>query len=183
MNKDYWIALGIFVGVGALLFAALLLLLAPTSGALAGTPSIEGTSRRPVPTQPVSANLDEETLRISKSLYCPVCPGTPLDVCETQACQQWRALIRQKLEEGQSPAQIEAYFVEQYGERVLGAPRAQGLNLLVYGLPAAAIAGGAAALYLVARRWLAPHPPSGVVIAAAIPDEYRARIERELRDE
>ena len=37
---------------------------------------------------------DDEVNAIAKQLFCPVCENTPLDVCETQACKQWRELIR-----------------------------------------------------------------------------------------
>lgn len=166
VNKHYLVAAGIFLGGGILLAAVLVFLLAP-SGAYAGIAP--------------GANLDEQTINVAKGLYCPVCPGVPLDVCDTQACEQWRALIKQRLGEGQSAAQIEAYFVEQYGERVLGAPRAQGLNLLIYVLPAFAVSAGAAALYLFARQRM------GLVTAttaedAATADPYRSRIERELQE-
>src|SRR6188508_1681859 len=127
MNKHYLIALGIFLGVGIALAGALMFLLAPGrayTGRVAG------------------ANLDEQTITVAKGLYCPVCPGVTLDVCDTQACEQWRGLIKERLSQGQTAAQIEAYFVEQYGERVLGAPRAQGLNLLIYVLPAFAVSAG-----------------------------------------
>ncbi len=166
MNKNYLIAFGIFLVVGIALSALLTFFVAP---------------RVDYAAQPASANLDSETLRVAKGLYCPVCPGVPLDVCDTQACQQWRGVIKQKLGEGQSASQIEAYFVEQYGERVLGAPRAQGLNLLVYALPAFVVSAGAALLYLFARRRTA-QPPSGQSRAIAPTNEFRARIERELQE-
>src|SRR5512146_2918350 len=60
--------------------------------------------------------------RVAKQLYCPVCPNTPLNVCETQACQDWRELIRQKLSAGASDQEIITYFVAQYGQRVLATP-------------------------------------------------------------
>ena len=40
---------------------------------------------------------DDEVNAIAKQLYCPVCENTPLDVCPTEACRQWRELIRQQL--------------------------------------------------------------------------------------
>jgi cytochrome c-type biogenesis protein CcmH len=162
--KKYWIALGIFLVVGVALSGLMIYLLAP-GGAYSGAPA--------------SANLDEETLRVAKGLYCPVCPGVPLDVCDTQACEQWRGLIKERLSQGQTASQIEAYFVEQYGERVLGAPRAQGLNLAIYVLPAFAVSAGAAALYLFTRRGTSATPSP---TETGIPSEYRSRIERELQE-
>lgn len=172
MQKHHWIALGIFILIGAVLFVALLFVTAPAAVA----PSPPGIS------QPSASNLDAETLRVAKSLYCPVCPGVPLDVCETQACEQWRALIHQKLSEGQTPEQISAYFVDQYGERVLGAPRAEGLNLAIYALPALAIGGGAALLYLAARRWTRAGPAPAPNLTPVTRDPIRERIERELKE-
>src|SRR5574339_1262579 len=60
---------------------------------------------------------DDDVNRIAKQLYCPVCENTPLDVCPTEACRQWRALIRQQLGEGWSEERIQEYFVQQYGAR------------------------------------------------------------------
>lgn len=167
MNKTYLIALGIFLGVGALIFFTLTVLVVPNA--------THGVN--------LYGDLDAQTLQVSKGLYCPVCPGTPLDACETQACQQWRALIKEKLSQGETPAQIEAYFIAQYGERVLGAPRAQGLNLVVYALPAFAVSTGAALLYLFAARRVKSAPPPAAAVAVAASNEYRSRIETELKQD
>ena len=40
---------------------------------------------------------DDEVNAVASQLYCPVCENIPLDVCPTQACEQWRATIREKL--------------------------------------------------------------------------------------
>jgi|SRR5581483_10039256 len=166
MRRDYLIALGIFIVVGAALYAMLTIFVAPGGGYVP-------------PTSP--GDLDAETLRVAKGLYCPVCPGVPLDVCATQACEQWRALIHERLSQGQSPSQIEAYFVQQYGERVLGAPRAEGFNLLVYALPALVVAAGAALLFLFARRrTLRPQPEAGG--QSPVANTYLLRIEQELKE-
>ena len=50
-----------------------------------------------------------------------------------------RAEIRQKLEQGWTKAQIKNYYVERYGDRVLGAPPARGWNWLMYVIPPLAI--------------------------------------------
>jgi cytochrome c-type biogenesis protein CcmH len=58
---------------------------------------------------------DDEVNAIAKQLYCPVCENIPLDVCGTQACAQWRELIRGKLAAGWGEDEIKEYFVLQYG--------------------------------------------------------------------
>ncbi|HSB65947.1 MAG TPA: cytochrome c-type biogenesis protein CcmH, partial [Anaerolineales bacterium] len=92
--------------------------------------------------QPLPTPSDDQVNAIARQLYCPVCENTPLDVCPTTACAQWRDLIRQKLAAGWSDQAIKDYFVNQYGARVLGTPPPKGLNLLVYIIPPIAILAG-----------------------------------------
>ncbi len=128
-------------------------------------------------------NLDDEVNQIAKTLYCPVCPNTPLDVCSTQACAQWRDLIKQKLQQGQSAQQIRDYFVQQYGQVVLGAPPAQGFNWLAYILPAVGLVLGAAIAWLTVKKWLVQRASDQVSPEpSAIPKEYAERIEKDLKE-
>ena len=123
---------------------------------------------------------DDEVNRIAKQLFCPVCENTPLDVCPTQACAQWRDLIRQMLAEGRTENEIKQYFVDNYGARVLSEPPREGLNWLVYLVPPIAIALGAFALY---RALVMMRKPATAEIEspAAETDEYVARLEEELK--
>jgi len=90
----------------------------------------------------------DEVNTIASQIYCPVCDNVPLDVCTTRACEDWRELIREKLALGWDENQIKAYFVEQYGERVLTEPPRRGFNWLAYLLPPIVFTYG---LYLVIR--------------------------------
>ena len=85
---------------------------------------------------------DDQVNAIAKQLFCPVCENIPLDVCPTQACAQWRELIREKLAAGWGEKQIKDYFVEQYGERGAGSPACQRHQLAGVCHPAAAILAG-----------------------------------------
>jgi cytochrome c-type biogenesis protein CcmH len=123
---------------------------------------------------------DDQVNAIAKHLYCPVCENVPLDVCPTQACVQWRATIRQMLAEGRSEAEIDQYFVEQYGARVLATPPAVGLNWLVYVIPPLAFAAGGLVLLRAVRSWRRANP-SQAPTAVSPEDPYVARLEEELR--
>jgi cytochrome c-type biogenesis protein CcmH len=96
---------------------------------------------------------DDEVNAIAKKLYCPVCPNTPLDVCETQACKDWRAQIRDQLAAGWNEQQIMDYFVQQYGERVLGEPQRSGFSSMVWVLPLIAVLMGLVIVWQVLRSW------------------------------
>jgi cytochrome c-type biogenesis protein CcmH len=101
---------------------------------------------------------DDEVNAIAKELFCPVCENTPLDVCPTEACKQWRELIRLKLSEGWSKEQIQDYFVEQYGARVLAEPPRQGWYWLIYLMPVALFGVGIFILYRAYQSMRQPLP-------------------------
>ena len=133
--------------------------------------------------RPVS---DDEVNAIAKKLYCPICENTPLDVCPTQACKDWRALIRQQLSEDWTEDQILDYFVSNYGTRVLAQPPARGFTTLVWILPLVGLAGGGLFLWRLLRRWQGRSPSiesaaaSGGIDLPHIEPEVLARIEREV---
>ena len=135
---------------------------------------------------------DNEVNRIAKQLFCPVCESTPLDVCPTQACAQWRALIRQKLADGWTDEQIKQYFVDQYGVRVLSEPPHQGLNWLVYIVPAVLFVAGVVILARTMRSMKAPDEPAAGAESEAGSEaaqagegekDYIARLEEEIRSQ
>jgi cytochrome c-type biogenesis protein CcmH len=131
----------------------------------------------------IESITDDQVNAIAKQMFCPVCENTPLDVCPTQACAQWRELIREKLAAGWGEQQIKDFFVEQYGARVLAAPPAQGFNWLIYVVPPLAILIGVYILFRALRSWKV-QPASQPAAAAQPPpadDEYARRLEEELR--
>ncbi len=126
---------------------------------------------------------DDQVNAVAKQLYCPVCENTPLDVCPTQACAQWRELIRQMLAQGKSEQEIKDYFVANYGARVLDEPPRQGINWLAYIVPPVIILLGAFFLFraIQAMRKPATAAQAQGQSADAPPDNYVARLEEEIK--
>lgn len=130
---------------------------------------------------------DDEVNEIAKDLYCPVCESTPLDVCPTQACTDWRDLIRTQLGEGQSRQEILDYFARQYGNGVLADPPREGISLLLlWLLPIAAIVLGVLffSRYLHSLRAATAESPTHQATnrraKAGDLEPYISRIEQEL---
>lgn len=141
---------------------------------------------------------DDEVNEVAKDLYCPVCENTPLDVCPTKACADWRELIRTKLASGETEQDVFDYFVLQYGDSALARPPKTGVNFILWLLPFIAIALGLIffARYMKGLRQAEPAVAGAddseiATMANSIqdesveqpdPDDYAARIEQELRE-
>lgn len=122
----------------ALQVAALVcLMLAPAAGAQEG------------PTQ-------DDVNAVARQLFCPVCENTPLDVCPTQACQNWRDEIRVALVEGKTQQEILDDFAHKYGDSVLAQP--PGRQWAAWGLPIAFVVVAFGALVYWLRSWTRPAP-------------------------
>lgn len=137
-------------------------------------------------TQPSAAQTivsDDDVNDVAKGLYCPVCESTPLDACPTQACADWRELIRQQLESGMTEAEIYAYFAAQYGDGVLAAPPRRGINLILWLSPLAALLVGGFFFARSLRSLRNQPPPQPTIQPASQPtSDYITLIENELKE-
>ncbi|HYC50373.1 MAG TPA: cytochrome c-type biogenesis protein [Gemmatimonadaceae bacterium] len=141
----------LFVGVACLLAC---LTASPTS-ALATSQQAEK------PTSPGDAGLEARTAAIASTLRCPVCQGESIQDSPAELAQQMRAVVKERLRAGESPEQIQAYFMSKYGEWILLEPRRTGLNLLLYALPIALVIGGLVLVAVLVKRWTAPESNPG----------------------
>jgi cytochrome c-type biogenesis protein CcmH len=130
-----------------------------------------------------------EINEIARGLWCPLCNGVRLDNCELQACIQMKEVIAQKLEAGESEEHIKAYFLEQYGDVVLGAPSTQGFNRLAWILPILAAAVGLGWLVYFVRSVTRKRAAvadtasmSQTLPGDAAQDEYLRRVDEEIRN-
>jgi len=126
--------------------------------------------------------IDERVLAITDMLRCPTCQGISVRDSEASFSRQIRDKVRRMVEEGQSDEDIKAYFVSRYGEWILRAPKKEGLGLVLWLAPGAALllAGGLIGfrLYRSHRHPAADLPPDA---ADALTPEQQARIQRDLR--
>ena len=102
------------------------------------------------------ADLDARTAAVASTLRCPVCQGESIQDSPAELAQQMRAIVRERLRAGETPEQIQAYFMARYGEWILLKPRRTGLNIVLYALPVALVIGGLLLVVVLVKRWTAP---------------------------
>jgi cytochrome c-type biogenesis protein CcmH len=127
-----------------------------------------------------AAVSEAEVQAIASQLRCVVCQNLSVADSPSDMARQMRDLIRERLVAGDTPREVEAYFVQRYGEWVLLAPPARGLNLLLWLAPFGAVAGGLVLVLSLARRWRRrPATPDPAAVPAVGPRD-RERIAAEL---
>lgn len=90
-------------------------------------------------------DLEARARAIARELTCPVCQGQSVAESNSVVARQMRAEIGQMLEQGRTREEILSHYVDLYGTWILGRPPARGPYVLLWGMPLAALAAGAAA--------------------------------------
>ena len=90
--------------------------------------------------------LEERARDISKGLRCVVCQNQSIDDSDADLARDMRLLVRERLIEGDTDAEVERYLVQRYGEFVLLKPALGGHTILLWATPALLLLGGALAL-------------------------------------
>ncbi|MBI1824446.1 MAG: cytochrome c-type biogenesis protein CcmH [Nitrospirae bacterium] len=98
-------------------------------------------------------DLQAQTKEVAKTLRCAVCQSESVWESNAELALQMREIIRERLQQGESPNQIRAYFVSRYGDFILLKPRPIGLNWLLWGGPFILLFIGAIILLVSIRSW------------------------------
>jgi cytochrome c-type biogenesis protein CcmH len=96
--------------------------------------------------------LEKRAREISAGLRCLVCQNQSIDDSDAPLARDLRLLVRQRLTEGDSDAEVRGYLVARYGDFILLKPPFEAGTLLLWVTPFAVLAGGAIVLALRARR-------------------------------
>jgi cytochrome c-type biogenesis protein CcmH len=123
---------------------------------------------------------EQQVQDVAAQLRCVVCQNLSVADSPSEMAGQMRAIVRERLEAGEAPEQVVQYFVERYGEWILLSPRRHGFNLLVWVMPAVAVAVGFALVGLVLVRWRRRGAAAGPVVPTPVDAAMRDRIRREL---
>lgn len=126
------------------------------------------------------AQLEARVQEITDQLRCPTCQALSVKDSDASFSVEIREKVRHMVEEGQSDDQIKGYFVSRYGEWILRAPKKQGLGLVLWGLPFAAVIGVGALLIWNMRKAQATARANRPAPQPLTPAQ-RDRLERDMR--
>ncbi len=100
------------------------------------------------------ASQEDRIDAIARRVACPICDGESVFESQNNASVALRSQIAELVAENDlDDAEIIAFIETRYGAEVLLVPKADGLDALVWVLPAVAFACGLTALVVVFRRW------------------------------
>ena len=114
-----------------------------------------------------AAGKKDPARAITSQLICPCSCGEILSGCTCETGKAMQGYVDRELKSGKSKDQIEAALVTQYGEVILGAPKAKGFNLLVWVAPFIATALGFLLASVILLKWVRRRGP--VAAAAGAP--------------
>ena len=130
---------------------ALTILVAGVTGLALGLAPNLRADRAPVTTGD-ARGFDQQMIRIAERLQCPICQGQSVAFSNSPLAGEMRRLVLEKLQAGESEAQIMQYFVDRYGVNILRDPPWQGLNFWLWVTPAVGIVVGVVGLIWALRR-------------------------------
>jgi cytochrome c-type biogenesis protein CcmH/NrfF len=157
---------------------ALLLLASSAGAATAGGRSEEDVHAariRPVSDSSSVAASQGWSSELERELMSPYCPGSSLVECPSPAATELRLWIRAQEAAGVPRASVEARLFEEFGDKLLHAPRAEGWGLWAYLVPGAVLLGGGVFVLGFLRRQTAP----AAAVTLGDPDLAR-EVDREL---
>lgn len=124
---------------------------------------------------------------VSGDLMCQCGCSMVVANCVCGTADQMRATIAEKINSGLAKEQIIAFFVAQYGEKILAAPTKKGFNLTAWVIPFLALGVGGAVVYFAVAAWAIPQrrreEEMGVTgEPAPVSERYRHQLEKELKE-
>ena len=85
--------------------------------------------------QTSNADIELRAKDVGRSLRCVVCQNQSIDESDAPLAMDMRKLVRERLKEGDSNAEVIAYMQERYGDFVLLKPPVQSNTYLLWFTP------------------------------------------------
>jgi cytochrome c-type biogenesis protein CcmH len=99
-----------------------------------------------------SDSVSARSARLAKLVKCPDCQGESVANSNVEIARNIRALITRRVAAGQSDDQVLAYIDTLYPDSRIS-PSGNGIDMLAWAIPAAAIVAALGGIGLALRRW------------------------------
>lgn len=125
--------------------------------------------------------LESRAREIGKGLRCLVCQNESIDESNAELARDLRLLVRERLKQGDSNAEVRDFVVQRYGDFVLLKPPVKPSTWILWYGPAGILLLGAAGVlfYLRGSRKAADAMPAGAV---PLDPEERKRLDALLAE-
>ncbi len=133
---------------------------------------------------PLASDVDrEDVVRITSNIVCTCgCPPTLVSACSCHRAGEMTREVEGLLAAGKTDDEIYQRYVEEFGSKVLAAPKAEGFNLLGWVLPFVALLAGGGIVFFAYRRLRVDTTATDRAAAAGeIDEKYKKILEEELR--
>jgi len=105
--------------------------------------------------------LEARARGLSQTLRCMVCQNESIDESNAPLARDLRILVRERIQRGDSDAEVRQFLVARYGEFILLTPQFGARTILLWAAPVLVLlAGGIGVFVALRRRRPAPAPLS-----------------------
>lgn len=123
--------------------------------------------------------LESRARAISAEVRCLVCQNESIDDSNAELARDLRILVRERLVEGDTDAEVKSFLVARYGEFVLLRPSLSGANWVLWlGGPVLLLLGGVASVLYIRRA-----RPEAAARGAPLSEAEKTRLQALLRDD
>ena len=98
------------------------------------------------------ADVEIRAKEVGRSLRCVVCQNQSIDESDAPLAADMRKLVRTRLKEGDSNAEVIEYMQERYGDYVLLKPPLQTNTYILWFLPFVLLLGGLRWFFKASRK-------------------------------
>jgi cytochrome c-type biogenesis protein CcmH len=112
--------------------------------------------------------LEARARALSQGLRCMVCQNESIDESHAPLARDLRLLVRERIQNGDSDAEVRDFLVARYGEFILLEPRLSARTWLLWSVPALVLIAGVGGIALALRR--------RTPVPAALTDEEKRRL-------
>ena len=96
--------------------------------------------------------LEQRARDLSQELRCLVCQNQSIDDSDAPLAKDLRVLVRDRLQAGDTDAQVMDYIVDRYGEFVLLRPRLRAGTVVLWLTPLLVLLAGVVSVFVYIRR-------------------------------